>query len=229
MHLLSRDGAVEASDLIANELDQASKPFSDGELVKICTMMAVEVVCPEKQPAFSNISMSRNTVVGRVEGLSRNIGSQIQDKIKSFITFSVAICESADVTITAQLCVFIRGVEESFTVTDEFLELVTMKDTTRACDIFCSLVTALDKTGVNWSRAVSLAAECASLIVGRNEGVATKFRENVLAANGGLDFFNFHCILHQEALSCEKLKMDHVMSVVVQTVNFIRARGLNHR
>ena len=65
------------------------------------------------------------------------MGCQIRDKIKSFITFSVAINESADVTDTAQLCVFIRGVDESLTVGEEFLELVPMKDTTTACDIFC--------------------------------------------------------------------------------------------
>ena len=40
------DGAVIASYLIENELVKASRPFSDGELVKICMMKAVEVVCP---------------------------------------------------------------------------------------------------------------------------------------------------------------------------------------
>ena len=39
----------------------------------------------------------------------------------------------------------------------------------------------------------------------------------------------FHCILHQEGLCCKTQKIDHVMSVIVKTVNFIRARGLNHR
>ncbi|KAJ3583539.1 hypothetical protein NHX12_016995, partial [Muraenolepis orangiensis] len=33
----------------------------------------------------------------------------------------------------------------------------------------------------------------------------------------------------REALCCKSLKMDHVMEVVVRTVNFIRSRGLNHR
>ena len=63
-----------------------------------------------------------------------------------------------------------------------------MKDTTTACQIFCSHVTALDKAGVDWSRAVSLAVDGAPLIVGRNAGVATKFREKVQVTNGGQDF-----------------------------------------
>lgn len=66
-------------------------------------------------------------------------------------------------------------------------------------------------------------------MIGKKAGAVTKFREKVQAANRGGDFWTFHCILHQEALCCKSLKMDHVMEVVVRTVNFIRARGLNHR
>ena len=66
-------------------------------------------------------------------------------------------------------------------------------------------------------------------MVGRNAGVATKIREKVQVTNRGQDFWIFHGILHQEVLCCKTLKMDYVMSVVVQTVNFILARCLNHR
>jgi len=66
-------------------------------------------------------------------------------------------------------------------------------------------------------------------MIGKKAGVVTKFREKVQAVSGGREFWTFHCILHQEALCCKSLKMNHVMQVVVRTVNFIRARGLNHR
>lgn len=79
------------------------------------------------------------------------------------------------------------------------------------------------------SRAVRLATDGAPSMIGKMAGVVVKFKEKVQAANGGDCFWTFHCILHQEALCCKLLKVDHVMEVVVRTVNFIRARGLNHR
>ncbi|KAJ8352217.1 hypothetical protein SKAU_G00236930 [Synaphobranchus kaupii] len=140
-------------------------------------LKAAEVVCPEKRPAFANISLTRNTVADRVTELSSDLSSQMKEKIKSFIAFSIAIDESTDVTDIAQLAIFIRGVDETLTITEELLELVPMNDTTTADDIFSSLVGALDKVGVDWSRAVSLATDGAPSMVGRKAGVATKFRD----------------------------------------------------
>ena len=39
----------------------------------------------------------------------------------------------------------------------------------------------------------------------------------------------FHCIIHQQNLCTKSLKFKHVMGLVIEAVNFIRARGLNHR
>ena len=66
-------------------------------------------------------------------------------------------------------------------------------------------------------------------MIRRKAVVVTMFREKVLSARAGSDFWTFHCILHQEALYCKSLKMDNVMKVVIETVNFIRSRSLNHR
>ncbi|KAL0973590.1 hypothetical protein UPYG_G00206600 [Umbra pygmaea] len=224
------EAAVKASYLIASEIALASKPYSDGDFVKRCMMKAAELVCPEKRQAFANISLTRNTIAERISELSADLDSQLKQRVKSFIAFSVAIDESTDITDVAQLAIFIRGVDETLTVTEEFLELVPMMDTTTAEDIFGSVVAALDRVGVYWSRAVSLATDGAPSMVGKKAGkVATKFKDKVQALNGGDRFWTFHCILHQEALCCKSLKMDHVMEVVVRTVNFIWSRGLNHR
>jgi len=66
-------------------------------------------------------------------------------------------------------------------------------------------------------------------MIEKKAGVVTKFREKVQAVSGDRELWTFHCILHQDSLCCKSLKMDHVMQVVVRTVHFIQARGLNHR
>ena len=110
-----------------------------------------------------------------------------------------------------------------------FLGLVPVMDTTSANDIFNSLRGMLNRDGVDWSRAVCIATDNAPSVIGKKAGVATKIREKVQVASGGRELWTFQCISHQEALCCKSLKMDRVMQVVVRTVNFVRARGLNHR
>ena len=78
-------------------------------------LKAAEVVFPEKRSAFTNISLSKKTVAERATELS---GDQINDKIKSFIGFLVAIDESTDITDIAQLAIFFQGVDEALTITE---------------------------------------------------------------------------------------------------------------
>ncbi|KAK0131556.1 General transcription factor II-I repeat domain-containing protein 2 [Merluccius polli] len=159
------DAAVKASYIIANEIAVASKPFIEGEFVKTCMLKAAEIVCPEKRQAFANISLTRNTVADRISDLSADSDSQLKRRVKSFIAFSVAIDESTDVTDVAQLVIFIRGVDDTLTVTEEFLELAPMTDTTTAADIFTALIGALDRLKVDWSRTVSMATDGAPSMV----------------------------------------------------------------
>lgn len=42
------------------------------------------IVCPEKRRAFTNISLTRNTVADRISDLSADLDSQLKHKVKSF-------------------------------------------------------------------------------------------------------------------------------------------------
>jgi len=223
------DAAVKASYRIAHEIGVSSKPFLEGDFVKKCLMMASEDIFPEKRQAFANISLSRNTIAERVDELSENIHGQLKDKVKSFTAFSIAIDESTDISDVAQLVIFIRSVDKNMQVTEEFVELVPMKGTTTADDIFQTLVGTLDKLGVDWAKTVSLATDGAPQMIGKKAGVPTKLKEKVLVVNPSHQVHNVHCIIHREMLCSKTLKMDNVMDVVVKTVNFVHARVLNHR
>lgn len=144
------DTAVRASYLVANEIAVASKPFSEGEFVKTCMLTAEEIVCPEKHQVFANISLTRNTVADRISDVSADLSTQLKHKVKSFIAFSVAVGESEDITHVVQQAIFICGVDDNFTVPEEFVKLVSIMDTTTAT----TLIGVLDRIRVDWSHTV---------------------------------------------------------------------------
>jgi len=96
-----------------------------------------------------------------------------------------------------------------------------MIDTITAKDIFNSLVEVLNRMGIYCSRAVGIAADSTPSLIAKTAGVGKKVRYKVQVVCGGRGW-TFHCISYQEALCCKSLKLDHVMQVVVRTVNFSR-------
>jgi len=59
--------------------------------------------------------------------------------------------------------------DEDLFVTDEFLGLVPMIDTTTANYIFNSLIGVLNRVGVDWSRADSIATDSAPSVIGKKQ------------------------------------------------------------
>ena len=117
--------------------------------MKTFMLIAAEEICLEKRQNFANISLSRNTVMDRICHLSENVQQQLSEKVAHFVAYSVAIDESTDVRDTAQLAIFIRGVSSEVKIIEELVEIVPMRGTTKADDIFTKLVDALEKLGVD--------------------------------------------------------------------------------
>jgi len=115
-------------------------------------------------------------VAERVSDLSANLDSQLKNKVKSFVIFSVALDESTDISDVAQQAIFIRSVDETLSVTEEFLGLVPVMDTTTANDIFNSLLGVLNRMEIYWSRAVGIATDSTPSMISEKAGVATKVR-----------------------------------------------------
>ena len=122
--------------MLAYKLAKHNKPFSDGEFVKECMLDAVDITCPEVRTKIEAISLSRRTVVRRIGGIAQNLSEQLFEAGKSFEWYSLALDESTDIGDTAQLLVFIRGIDENFEITEELLSLEHLKDTTTGQDLF---------------------------------------------------------------------------------------------
>ena len=64
-------------------------------------------------------------------------------------------------------------------------------------------------------------------MAGRREELVKVIEDDAIAAQNS-HLMKYHCIVHQDNLRTKALKMDNVMQII-KTVNFITAKGLNHR
>lgn len=89
------EAAVKASFIVAAEVAKSARPFTEGEFVKNCMMKVCDVLCPDQRQAFSNVSLSRNTVADRVRQLATNLQQQLVGRGEDFITYSLAgVCDA---------------------------------------------------------------------------------------------------------------------------------------
>ncbi|KAI3353881.1 hypothetical protein L3Q82_005096 [Scortum barcoo] len=223
------EAAVKASFILAEEIAKSARPFTEGDSIKNCMLKVCDEVCPDKRQLFLNISLSRNTIAERVDLLSINLKEQLVKKGKDFIAYSLAVDESTDISDIAQLSVFIRGVDSSLNVTEELLALRTMHGTTTGHDLYEEVSKCVNEMELPWENLVGLTTEGAPAMCGHKSGLVAKIREKMQKENVTRELTAYHCIIHQESLCGKALKMKHVMSTITCAVNFIRAKGLNHR
>ncbi|XP_057621956.1 general transcription factor II-I repeat domain-containing protein 2 isoform X2 [Chionomys nivalis] len=187
---------------------------------------ASDIVCPEQ--AFSNTSPPVNPVAPPVEDLAGNIWKTVRQKIRSFVAYSIAIDEITDINDTTQLAIFIRGVDDNFDVAEELLDTVPMTGAKSGNEILLCVENSLKKFSIDWSKLVSVASTGTPAMVDANSGLVTKLRARAASCCKGADLKSMCCIIHPEWLCSQKLRMGHVMDVVVDSVNCICSRGMNH-
>ena len=149
--------------------------------------------------------------------------------MKNFVSWSFSIDESTNVKDAAQLAMFIKGVDKELNETKELLSLQCMKNTTIGANIFCEVLNAFDKFGLNLSTLCGIATDGARTMSETCIRFISLLKSALKEKNISDNIATFHCIIHQQNLCAKFLKFKHVMDPVIKAVNFIRAQGLNHR
>ena len=87
------------------------------------------------------------------------------------IFVSLAVDESADLTDTAQLIIFIRGVDDNFNVFQELLSLESLYGTTKGANIFQKLKLCTENFELDMNKLISICTDGAPAMVGKNNGM----------------------------------------------------------
>ncbi|XP_042325950.1 general transcription factor II-I repeat domain-containing protein 2A-like isoform X1 [Sceloporus undulatus] len=220
--------SMRASYEVAQAIVSAGKSFTEGEFVKDCLLRVVKVICPEKADVFNTLSLSARTISRRVEELGDNLKQQLQNSAKNFSYFSLALGESNNIRDSAQLLVFIRGINDNFEVTEELAALQSIKGTTTGEDIYEMVCQTVNGLELDWAKLASVTTDGTPSMVGSKGGVIACINQDMEKHNHSQPIA-IHCLICQQALCSKSLKWDSVMKTVVSCVNFIRANALNHR
>lgn len=169
--------------------------------------------------------LSAKTVKDRAIKMATNITSRQIADINSAPAYSIACDESCDVDDIEQTALLCRYVN-SDGPQEEIIELIPLKGQTRGEDICEAIVDCLKAKEIKTSHMVSVATDGAPSMRGTTKGFVTLLQKSL-----NRKLLTFHCIIHQEALCAQTFPPEcmEVMNLVIQMVNKIMAKGLNHR
>ena len=135
-------------------------------------MTIAKNICPEKQQEFAKVclacnTVAHNTVARRIEDLSSDIKRQLGVRVTEFDFFSLACDESTDASDTAQLLIFLRGVDNDMNVTEERLDLQSLKSQTRGIDLFSAVSTTVNDMEISWNKMSGIINDGAPSMTGK--------------------------------------------------------------
>lgn len=115
--------SVHASYVVTELIAKKLKPHSDGEFVKECLFAEAELLAPDKVQLFQSVSLSWRTVSEWITDIAVDIENTLKDTTRNFEFFSLACDETTDITNTAQLAIFARGITLGLDRTEDLLSL----------------------------------------------------------------------------------------------------------
>ncbi|KAH1165489.1 hypothetical protein KIL84_023048 [Mauremys mutica] len=223
------ESAVLASYVMSEVIAKCGKPFTDGEFIKQCFIKVSEIVCPDTLILLKTSLLSPNTVAEHILELSKDIDGQLIEKSTAFHAYSITLHESINLTDSAQLAIFVRGVDKNFAVTEELLSLSTVRGRTTASEIFHGFTeTLVQHILPSWHLLAGLTTDGTPAMIGQKNRLVALVQRKMAKQNTEQPTA-LHCIIHRQALCSKSLKSDNVMSIVVKSVNYIHSRSLQHR
>ncbi|CAH1113081.1 unnamed protein product [Psylliodes chrysocephalus] len=102
--------------------------------------------------------------------MASDIKKTLTDTLAGFQAFSIALDKSTDLSDTAELAIFIRGVYEEAAVKEELLALRPLQEATTGKDIFAEVQSTFEQYSLQWCKLVGVCTDGAPSMVGSRKG-----------------------------------------------------------
>ena len=166
--------------------------------MKECLLTVIDIVCPEKRDLFSKISLCK-TVTRRIEDLSSDIRTTLQNRAQHFEFYAIALDESTYSTDTAQVAIFVRGINATFDII-ELASLLSLKDTTTCVNISQAIKSVIDILGLNLNNLCGITTDGAPAMVGKMNGAVSLIEKEMRNAGIERQLVRTHYIIQVESL-----------------------------
>ena len=148
---------------------------------------------------LSSLSVAKNaTYSSRSSGeefqscLAETIHGKLVDKIKNADMYSVLTDESTDISVSKQMIVYIRIVDENFKPQTIFLKNMTISDPKSDAQVLSdNLFSVLQQEGLSVDKLKGFGSDGAAVMVGRKSGVATRVKQK------SPHCISIHCMAHR--------------------------------
>uniref|UniRef100_A0A4W3JBW2 HAT C-terminal dimerisation domain-containing protein n=1 Tax=Callorhinchus milii TaxID=7868 RepID=A0A4W3JBW2_CALMI len=210
-YIFSKIPSLTASYEVSLQLAKCTMPFRDGEVVKCCAArMARAFGDDETAKTFKSVSLSHQTVARRISDLNDYVNAKLRAIVERCSYFSLALDDSADINGISQLLIFIRTIDENFTIQEELLELFPLNSGKNVLDLHKALTSLISEYGFQ---------KCSCIVT---DGAKSMTDLVDLLKENGIQCTALHCIIRQESLCGKSVIMSNVMTSVIKVINIIR-------
>ena len=148
-------------------------------------------------------------------------------KEKQFESYSINFDKTRDVTDSPQLATFIRGVDKDFNITEELLNIDSLRDTTKGEDIFNRISTNFNN--LNPTKFVSITSDGGPNMIGCEKKAVNRIKQFVKTRGMTEPVLSFQCIIYQEELCLKNAHFPDLMKKVIKIVNKIKKHSSHER
>jgi hypothetical protein len=98
---------------------------------------------------------------------------------QKFEAFSVIVDGNTDVVDTAQLTIFIRGMDLNYDITEELVALSSMKGSITGIELYEQVMRTIEKFNLNLNKIYGITTDGAPVMVGKKSGLTALITEEM--------------------------------------------------